>query len=167
MGRLRGIQPRRRNDCCLRDTRRSRSPMRTAQSGGLWAFAGARANGEVAPLNEPALAGGRTFRGRRNFRRGCFTVTLDRPDLARRLTVIPIARQALAAFPRVRSSEAFGRRPLTRVDRSRPAGIRNPTPIPAVRGTEMGQLKSTQSGHLAQHHGSTAWVEPLPADRQR
>jgi len=39
----------------------------------------------------------------------------------------PHSRQALTAFPRVRSSEAFRRRPLYRVDRSRRAGIRNPS----------------------------------------
>jgi hypothetical protein len=39
----------------------------------------------------------------------------------------PHSRRALTAFPRVRSSEAFRRRPLYRVDRSRPAGIRNPS----------------------------------------
>ena len=41
----------------------------------------------------------------------------------------PIDGQLLAAIPRVRSSEAFGRRPsaLTQVDCLRRAGIRNPT----------------------------------------
>jgi hypothetical protein len=39
---------------------------------------------------------------------------------------IPIGRP-LTAFPRVRCSGAFGRRLLTRVDRSRRAGIRNPS----------------------------------------
>ena len=39
----------------------------------------------------------------------------------------PHSRQAFTAFPRVRSSEAFRRRPLYWVDRSRRAGIRNPS----------------------------------------
>jgi hypothetical protein len=43
----------------------------------------------------------------------------------------PHSRQALTAFPRVRSSEAFRRRPLYRVDRSRRAGIRNPSREPS------------------------------------
>src|SRR6516225_3800077 len=38
----------------------------------------------------------------------------------------PHRGQALTAFPRVRSSKAFRRRPLYRVDRPRRAGIRNP-----------------------------------------
>ena len=38
----------------------------------------------------------------------------------------PHSRRALTAFPRVRSSEAFRRRPLYQVDRPRRAGIRNP-----------------------------------------
>ena len=40
---------------------------------------------------------------------------------------IPIAGQLLAALPRVLSSEAFGPRPVYRVDRLRSAGIRNPS----------------------------------------
>jgi hypothetical protein len=49
------------------------------------------------------------------------------------MTILPLPRQtpvddqALAAFPRVRSSVAFGRRPYYRVHCSRRAGIRNPT----------------------------------------
>ena len=39
----------------------------------------------------------------------------------------PHSRQAFTAFPRVRSSEAFRRRLLYWVDRSRRAGIRNPS----------------------------------------
>jgi len=39
---------------------------------------------------------------------------------------IPIDGRALTAFPRVRSSVAFVRRPPYRSHRSRPAGIRNP-----------------------------------------
>jgi hypothetical protein len=39
---------------------------------------------------------------------------------------IPIDGQALTAFPRVRSSEAFRRRPLYWVNRSRRAGIPKP-----------------------------------------
>src|SRR5205814_6889526 len=46
---------------------------------------------------------------------------------------IPIDDEVLTAFPRVRSSEAFRRRPHYRVDRSRRAGIRNPTRKAVVR----------------------------------
>src|SRR5712671_4112074 len=54
----------------------------------------------------------------------------------------PHSRQAFTAFPRVRSSEAFRRRPLSRVDPSRRAGTRNPsrfqafTAFPRVRSSE-------------------------------
>jgi adenylate cyclase len=41
---------------------------------------------------------------------------------------IPIVRQPVTRPPRVPSWEAFGRRPSARADRSRLAGIRNPSP---------------------------------------
>ena len=46
---------------------------------------------------------------------------------------IPIDRRLSTQPPRVPSWEAFGRRPSERVDRSRRAGIRNPSPPRAIR----------------------------------
>jgi hypothetical protein len=45
----------------------------------------------------------------------------------------PHRRQAVARPPRVPSGEAFGRRPSARADRSRRAGIRNPSPSETFR----------------------------------
>jgi hypothetical protein len=61
----------------------------------------------------------------------------------------PHSRQALTAFPRVRSSEAFRRRPPNRVDRSRRAGIRNPSRFqtfpPSLRNRRRVSEASTRS----------------------
>ena len=57
---------------------------------------------------------------------------------------IPIDGQLLAAVPRVRSSEAFGRRPLHRSDCSRPAGIRNPSRKQTFLGSRAAGRKSPE-----------------------
>ena len=63
------------------------------------------------------------------------------------LRQIPIAGQLLAALPRVLSSEAFGRRPLHRVDRLRSAGIRNPYRKPPLAGPQAkGKARPQLSG---------------------
>jgi hypothetical protein len=81
---------------------------------------------------------------------------------------IPIDDQALIALPRVRSSEAFGRRspytgsnarvgPASETLNDTLASGRHPKPltIPAVREATIGRLKSTLSGHSARRMKST------------
>src|SRR6516164_2425720 len=84
---------------------------------------------------------------------------------------IPIDGPAFTAFPRVLSSEAFGRRPYTGSTARARAGIRNPSGLPtfansvangkvapkaAVHVTRTGRLKSTQGGALSDPAGASA-----------
>jgi hypothetical protein len=64
----------------------------------------------------------------------------------------PHSRQALTAFPRVRSSEAFRRRPLYRVDRSRRAGIRNPSRFRTLGRVEVPRTGSTTADVRRDEH---------------
>ena len=57
--------------------------------------------------------------------------------------------KALTAFPRVRSSETFGRRPLIPGRPLAPGRHPKPFTIPAIRGTALEPRDSTLLGHSA------------------
>ena len=69
----------------------------------------------------------------------------------------PHRRPSATAFPRVRSSEAFRLRPLYGVDRSRRAGIRNPSRKPTFK-----RLRSTGGFAATATPGERQREVPIP-----
>src|SRR5437899_1903801 len=73
----------------------SRQLRRTAEMAGVLSFAGARANGEVAPQNEPARAGGEHLSWSVRHRRGDCAVGRDSRSIRSRASKVqqPSARE--------------------------------------------------------------------------